>query len=77
MAELIANFDLRHVNHRKASVDLQKLDYLNKMTLRRDAGRLGDDGNMRDAVQGHEETRRAMIERLQSMLRETKVLRER
>lgn len=74
MDELIANFDLRHVNHRKAAVDIPKLDFLNKMTLRRDAGRLGDDGNMRDGVEGHDETRRGMIARLQVMLRGTKVL---
>lgn len=74
MDELVEHFDLSHVNHRKAAVDLAKLDFLNKMTLRRDAGRLGDDSNLRDEVVGHEQTRRKMIIELQAMLRDRKVL---
>lgn len=72
MDELISDFDISHVNHRKAAVDISKLDFLNKMTLRRNAGRLGDDGNLRDQVIGHEQSRRAMVARLQEILLENK-----
>lgn len=46
--QLVAAFSLEHVNHRKAAVNLSKLDFINKMTLRRKAGRLGEDGVMID-----------------------------
>lgn len=72
MDELISDFDITHVNHRKAAVDISKLDFLNKMTLRRNAGRLGEDGNLHDQVVGHHESRQAMVERLQVILLENK-----
>lgn len=72
--ELISNFDISHVNHRKAAVDISKLDFLNKMTLRRNAGRLGDDGNLHDQVEGHAESRKAMIQNLQDILLQNKLL---
>lgn len=72
MDELISDFDITHVNHRKAAVDISKLDFLNKMTLRRNAGRLGEDGNLHDQAIGHQETRKAMVERLQRILLENK-----
>jgi glutamyl-tRNA synthetase len=33
--DLIDKFDISHVNHKRAAVDLGKLDFLNKMHLRR------------------------------------------
>lgn len=72
MDELISNFDITHVNHRKAAVDISKLDFLNKMTLRRNAGRLGDDGNLRDEITGHEESRKVMIAKFWDILQENK-----
>jgi glutamyl-tRNA synthetase len=42
--QLIAAFSIEHINHRKAAVNMSKLDFINKLTLRRKAGRLGDDG---------------------------------
>jgi glutamyl-tRNA synthetase len=74
MDELIQAFDIKHINHRKAAVDMQKLDFLNKMTLRHKAGRLGDDGNMTEASSGHEGSRKEMVARLQEKLRGVKVL---
>jgi len=74
MDELIQAFDIKHINHRKAAVDMQKLDFLNKMTLRHKAGRLGDDGNMTEVSSGHEGSRKEMVERLQEKLRGVKVL---
>jgi glutamyl-tRNA synthetase len=74
MDEMISAFDLTHVNHRKSAVTLPKLDFLNKMTLRQKAGRLGDDGNLKEVVHGHEASRRDLVTRLQTLLREVKVL---
>jgi glutamyl-tRNA synthetase len=82
--QLVAAFSLEHVNHRKAAVNLSKLDFINKLTLRRKAGRLGDDGVMVErgkegldgdvTSQGHEVERADLISRVQDMLREQKVL---
>ncbi|RSH85561.1 Glutamate--tRNA ligase mitochondrial [Saitozyma podzolica] len=74
--QLIGAFDLAHVNHRKAAVNLSKLDFLNKMTLRRRAGRLGEDGVMvslgKKSEEGAagEEGRKELVERLQKLLKE-------
>jgi glutamyl-tRNA synthetase len=76
MDELIQAFDLKHINHRKAAVDMQKLDFLNKMTLRHKAGRLGDDGNMTEVATGQEKSRKEMVEQVQAALRGTKVLKD-
>lgn len=43
MPQLIQAFDLGLVNHRRAAVSRSKLDFLNKMTLRRKAGLMWDD----------------------------------
>ncbi|WRT63741.1 glutamate-tRNA ligase [Kwoniella shivajii] len=78
--QLINSFDINHVAHRKAAVNMSKLDFLNKMTLRRMAGRLGDDGLMVNAGKmshDHEkeqEERRGLIERFQSGLKDEKAL---
>lgn len=86
--QLIAAFSLEHVNHKKAAVNMSKLDFINKITLRRKAGRLGDDGHLvyagkeelesevEAAQQGHEKERGEMILRVQSYLREQRVLKE-
>lgn len=74
--QLIGAFDLAHVNHRKAAVNMSKLDFLNKMTLRRRAGRLGEDGVMvslgkkSDEGAAGEEGRKELVERLQMLLKE-------
>ncbi|TXT05007.1 hypothetical protein VHUM_03827 [Vanrija humicola] len=44
LPQMIQAFDLNLVTHRRAAVNLGKLDFLNKMHLRRKAGRLGADG---------------------------------
>lgn len=87
--QLIAAFSLEHVNHRKAAVSISKLDFINKLTLRRKAGRLGADGTMvqkgKEALSGaadegeefsEDETaeRGEMILRVQAALRQQKVL---
>jgi glutamyl-tRNA synthetase len=82
--QLINVFDLAHVNHRKAAVNLSKLDFLNKMTLRRKAGRLGEDGVMVSlgkerlgtdgAVKQEQAERAELMQSLQGLLREQKVL---
>ncbi|WVF66134.1 glutamate-tRNA ligase [Kwoniella sp. CBS 6097] len=46
LPQLISAFDISHIAHRKAAVNPSKLDFLNKMTLRRMAGRLGKDGHL-------------------------------
>ncbi|WVQ93762.1 glutamate-tRNA ligase [Kwoniella sp. CBS 9459] len=46
LPQLIRSFDIRHIAHRKAAVNPSKLGFLNKMTLRRMAGRLGKDGHL-------------------------------
>ena len=83
MPQLISAFSLDHVNHRKAAVDKVKLDFLNKMALRRKAGRLGKDGLLVNAgkedsgdVLGSDgvKSKEEMVKRLQGLLREVKVL---
>jgi glutamyl-tRNA synthetase len=74
--QLIGAFDLAHVNHRKAAVNMSKLDFLNKMTLRRKAGRLGEDGVMvslgKKSEEGAagEEGRKELVESLQKLLKQ-------
>lgn len=76
--QLIAAFDPSHINHRKAAVNQGKLDFLNKLTLRRKAGRLGEDGVMVEAGKistgQEEEEREKLVGRFQNLLREEKVL---
>lgn len=79
MPQLISAFDVPLINHRRAAVDMAKLDFLNKMTIRRKAGRLGKDGNYlavgkEEAGEVNEEGRDALVSRYQEGLRQTKVL---
>ncbi|XAO26602.1 glutamate-tRNA ligase [Cryptococcus bacillisporus CA1280] len=78
LPQLIAAFDSSHINHRKAAVNQGKLDFLNKLTLRRKAGRLGEDGVMVEAGKistgQEEEEREKLVGRFQNLLREEKVL---
>jgi glutamyl-tRNA synthetase len=83
LPQLVAAFDVPLINHRRAAVDMAKLDFLNKMTIRRKAGRLGRDGNLMavgkegadiDGAPGNEDGRGALVERYQAGLREVNVL---
>ena len=72
---LVEAFELGKVNHKKAAVDVQKLDWLNKMHLRRQAGRLGVDGLLSDEVVvdgegfvGSREERQDTIRRFEELL---------
>ena len=83
LPQLISAFDLSHVTRRKAAVDHSKLDFLNKMTLRRKAGRLDEDGavvyvgeeKLEDVEDRGGAERDELIRRFQGMLRSEKVLR--
>ncbi|ORY23635.1 putative Glutamyl-tRNA synthetase [Naematelia encephala] len=84
LPQIIGAFDLSHLTHRKAAVDKGKLDFLNKMTLRRKAGRLGKDGEMvekgKEVLVGNEtkedadKERKQVLERYTQLLKEQKVL---
>ena len=88
-SQLIQAFSLEHVNTKKAAVNLSKLDFINKMTLRRKAGALGPDGVMvdhakgsevdndvKEGMEGHEEERVELVRRVQEMLRGDKLLKD-
>lgn len=75
MRGLVDSFELEAINHKRAAVFLPKLDWINKMHLRR-AGMVRDrteevDG---EGYQVGEQTRGDLVERLVGMLREKKVL---
>ncbi|WWC58230.1 glutamate-tRNA ligase [Kwoniella dejecticola CBS 10117] len=81
--QLVELFDIQHIANRKASVNISKLDFLNKMTLRRMADRLGKDGHMvnlgkeitlSQTGQGESKERMGLIRRFQVGLREEKAL---
>lgn len=82
MSQLVASFSLDHVNHRQSAVNMSKLDFLNKMTLRRKAGRLGKDGVLVNAgkdVEGVVEddsgkSKEELVVKLQGELRKVQVL---
>ncbi|OCF59542.1 glutamate-tRNA ligase [Kwoniella mangroviensis CBS 10435] len=79
MDQLIEAFDMTHITHRKAAVNQSRLDFLNKMTLRRMAGRLGNDGVMVNSGKishdnENEGEREGLIRRFQQGLRDEKVL---
>ncbi|EIW68016.1 hypothetical protein TREMEDRAFT_13793, partial [Tremella mesenterica DSM 1558] len=77
--QLIEAFELKDVNHRKAAVNLSKLDFLNKMTLRRKAGRLGEDGllvNYGKVSDDEGKERRDLLKRLQRMLKAEDILKD-
>lgn len=82
--QLIQSFSLDHVNTKKAAVNMSKLDFINKLTLRRKAGQLGSDGVMLEigkvgsgeygVEQEQEKERGLLVDRVQEMLRAEKVL---
>jgi len=84
LPQLIQAFDLSHVTRRKAAVSQSRLDFLNKMTLRRKAGIMGKDEEVvaigKEGLGGKEQSagksRKELIERLQGMLRDVKVLKD-
>lgn len=82
LPQLVSAFDLTHITRRKAAVSQSRLDFLNKMTLRRKAGRMGKDLETaeigKETLGGQEESlgeaRKELVERLQGMLRSVKGL---
>jgi glutamyl-tRNA synthetase len=80
--QLVSAFSLEHVNTKKAAVNLSKLDFINKLTLRRKAGRLGADGVMVDLGKerfvgqegGGQDEYDELVDRVQEMLRGQRVL---
>ena len=84
LPQLISAFDLTHITRRKAAISQSRLDFLNKMTLRRKAERLGKDAatvetgkkDLAGAYGSMGEARRDLVRELQGMLRELAVLRD-
>lgn len=83
LPELVNAFDLSLVNHKRAAVNLSKLDFLNKMTLRRKTGRLGAEGILTEvgkaaagSVKNEEEGRDSLVKRYQAALKDVPELRE-
>lgn len=82
--QLISAFDLTHITRRKAAVSQSKLDFLNKMTLRRKAGRMGRDSETAElgkerlgrSEESLGEARNELIEKLQGMLRDVRTLKD-
>jgi len=85
LPQLISAFDLTHITRRKAAVSQSRLDFLNKMTLRRKAGRLGTDASTveigKESLAGTEpslgEDREGLVRELQEMLRGVKEIENR
>ncbi|KAJ9100746.1 hypothetical protein QFC19_005485 [Naganishia cerealis] len=75
MQGLIESFDLDAINHKRAAVFLPKLDWINKMHLRR-AGLIADRSQEQagEEVQIGDQTRVDLIDRLVGMLQGKKVL---
>jgi glutamyl-tRNA synthetase len=72
LPQLVQAFDLSHLSRRKAMVNIDKLDFINKMTLRRKAERLGEEGelvNLGKAGENGGTERRMLVERYQTDLR--------
>ena len=68
LSQLVDVLDLTHLTKRRATVNSAKLDFLNKMHLRRKSGRLGNDGEMlEDLKEGAEDLkeRTELIDRFQ------------
>lgn len=74
MQGLVESFDLSTVNHKRAAVFLPKLDWINKMHLRR-AGLITDPSQERSEgeFQIGNQTRADLVNRLVGMLKEKKV----
>jgi glutamyl-tRNA synthetase len=78
MPGLVESFDLNAVNHKRAAVFLPKLDWINKMHLRR-AGMIADSSIEKEG-EGYQmgtQTRADLVDRLMEMLREKKVVKDR
>lgn len=79
--QVIEAFDLKHLTHRNTGVDEEKLKFLNKMSLRRKAGRLGGDGEMiavsKDGTGSilESQEREKLLDRFQDCLKANEVLR--
>lgn len=75
MRGLVESFDLEAINHKRAAVFLPKLDWINKMHLRR-AGMVRERGEEKEEeeYQMGDQTREDLVERLMQMLKEKKVL---
>lgn len=79
--QMIRAFDLSLVTHRRAAVNLGKLDFLNKMHLRRKAGRLGYDGELVNAGKvvdsaKNEQGRDELVKRYQESLKSLPALKD-
>lgn len=75
MPGLVESFDLNAINHKRAAVFLPKLDWINKMHLRR-AGMVADSSVEKEG-EGYQmgtQTRADLVDRLMGLLREKKVL---
>ena len=84
LPQLISAFDITHISKRNVIVSQSRLEFLNKMTLRRKVGRLGADADVIEIGKetlhaGDEkptaESKREILVRLQAMLREVDELR--
>lgn len=75
LPQLVDAFDVSLITHHRSVVNMEKLDFLNKMTLRRKVGRLGADGNLiaagkcEDPVAANKNWTE-MVKKYQSLLRE-------
>ncbi|KAI5451315.1 Glutamate--tRNA ligase mitochondrial [Naganishia albida] len=77
MPGLVESFDLNAINHKRAAVFLPKLDWINKMHLRR-AGMIAD-WSVEKEGEGYQmgtQTRADLVDRLMEMLREKKVVKD-
>lgn len=81
MPQLVNAFELGLVNRKRAAVSIDKLNFLNKQTLRRKANGLGEDSHLVDigkssagSVKTVEEGRDSLILRYQSALKDLEVL---
>jgi glutamyl-tRNA synthetase len=74
MQGLVESFDLSAINHKRAAVFLPKLDWINKMHLRR-AGLITDPSQEQSTgeFQIGNQTRADLVERLVGMLKQKKV----
>ncbi|GHJ89353.1 hypothetical protein NliqN6_5755 [Naganishia liquefaciens] len=74
MRGLVESFDLEAINHKRAAVFLPKLDWINKMHLRRAGMVARGEEREEEGYQIGNQTREDLVERLMQMLKEKKVL---
>lgn len=74
MRGLVESFDLEAINHKRAAVFLPKLDWINKMHLRRAGMVSRGEEREEEGYQIGDQTREDLVERLMQMLGEKKVL---